>query len=66
MKALVVEEKQDRVLNYLITLRAGLASLTAASGLRSPTEFTRMHAVWRSEHDPARSGDEVFPYPVVE
>ena len=61
MKALVVEEKQYRVLNYVTTLRAGLASLTAACGLRSPTEFTRHHAVYRSEDAPARSAAELFP-----
>jgi len=59
-KALVVEEKKYRVLNYIITLRAGLAALTAAAGLHSPTEFSREHAVYRSETGPARSATEIF------
>ena len=46
MKALVVEEKQWRVLNYIVTLRAGLTSLSAAAGLRSPTQLDRRHAVY--------------------
>ncbi len=66
MKALVVDEKQYRVLNYITTLRAGLASLTAASGLRSPTEFTRHHAVYCDGQGQTRAGDEVFPYPKVD
>ena len=63
MKALVIEEKQYRVLNYITTLRAGLAGLTAASGLHSPTEFTRYHAVHRDSLGRVRSADEVFPLP---
>ena len=63
MKALVVEEKQYRVLNYITTLRAGLASLTAGAGLHSPTEFTRRHAVYRDSLGRVQSGDEVFPLP---
>ena len=63
MKALVVEEKQYRVLNYVATLRAGLAALTAAAGLRSPTEFRREHAVWRGEATAAKSAAELFPSP---
>ncbi len=63
MKALVVDEKQYRVMNYVTTLRAGLASLTAAAGLRSPTEFQRKHAVYRDAEGRTRGADEVFPYP---
>jgi len=60
-KALVVEEKKYRVLNYIITLRAGLAALTAAAGLHSPVEFSREHAIYRSETGPVRSAAELFP-----
>lgn len=60
---LVVEEKKYRVLNYVITLRAGLTGLAAASGLRSPTEFDRRHAIYRSETAPPRPAAELFPYP---
>ncbi len=63
MKALVVNEKQYRVLNYVTTLRAGLASLTAAAGLRSPTEFTRDHAVHRDALGRTRTAADVFPLP---
>ena len=49
MKALVIEEKQYRVCNYVVSLRAGLFSLAAAAGLRSPVEFARRHAVYRDE-----------------
>jgi glutamate synthase domain-containing protein 2 len=38
MKALVVDEKKYRVMNYIVTLRMALNSLTAA---RAPTEFRR-------------------------
>jgi len=61
MQALVVEEKQWRVTNYVITLRAALASLAAASGLRSPTEFTRRHAVYRDAFGRMYGADELFP-----
>ena len=63
MKALVVDEKQYRVVNYVTTLRAGLASLTAAAGLHAPTEFTRHHAVYRDEQGRVRGAEEIFPYP---
>ncbi len=65
MRALVVDEKQHRVVNFMITNRAGLSALTAAAGLRSPTQFTRDHAVWRGEGGAPKSGTEVFPYPPV-
>jgi len=63
MKALVVEEKQYRVLNYIVTLRAGLASLAAAAGLESPTGFTRHHAVYRDAYGRLHSAEQLFPYP---
>jgi len=63
MQALVVEEKQYRVLNYIVTLRAGLTSLAAASGLVSPTLFERTHAVYRDAFGRVYAGDELFPYP---
>ncbi len=63
MRALVVDEKKWRVQNYVVTLRAALASLAAASGLRSPTEFERRHAVYRDGHGRVHAADELFPYP---
>jgi glutamate synthase domain-containing protein 2 len=63
MEALVVEEKQWRVLNYVVTLRAGLASLAAAAGLESPTQFGRRHAVYRDAFGRIYGADELFPTP---
>ncbi|MCP4036436.1 MAG: FMN-binding glutamate synthase family protein, partial [bacterium] len=65
MKALVVEEKRYRVANYIITLRAGLTSLAAAAGIRSPTEFERHHAVFRDAFGRATSAADLFPLPEV-
>jgi glutamate synthase domain-containing protein 2 len=63
MRALVVEEKQYRVLNYLVTLRAGLTSLAAAAGLPSPTLFERRHAVYKDAHGRIQSAEQLFPTP---
>ncbi len=63
MGALVVAEKRWRVLNYIVTLRAALASLTAAAGLVSPTQFERRHAIYRDDFGRIYAGDELFPYP---
>jgi glutamate synthase (ferredoxin) len=60
MGALVVGEKKYRVLNYVITLRAGLTSLAAASGLTSPTEFSRHHAVWKDRYGRITSAEDLF------
>lgn len=48
-KALVVEEKEYRVTNYLIALRQGLFDLASVAGLDSPTKFTREHIVYHSD-----------------
>jgi len=63
MQALVVEEKQWRVANYVITLRAALFSLAAAAGLKAPTQFTRHHAVYRDAFGRAYGAEELFPVP---
>jgi glutamate synthase domain-containing protein 2 len=63
MQALVIDEKKYRVLNYIVTLRAGLSSLTAAAGLESPTLFERRHAVFKDAFGRVRSAEEIFPYP---
>jgi len=65
MQALVVREKRYRVLNYVVTMRAALFSLAAAAGLRSPTEFARLHAVHRDEYGRTRSAEDLFPTPVA-
>ncbi|MCH7762764.1 MAG: FMN-binding glutamate synthase family protein, partial [Candidatus Marinimicrobia bacterium] len=62
-KALVVDEKQWRVLNYIITLRNGLNSLAAAAGLSNYTEFDRNHVVYKDQFGEVRSLAEIFPYP---
>ncbi len=61
-KALVVDEKKYRVLNYIITMRNGLNSLAAASGLTSPTQFERKHVAYKDSRGTIISGDELFPY----
>jgi hypothetical protein len=40
-----------------------LHSLTAAAGLRSPTEFGRHHAVYRDVYGRVWSAAQLFPYP---
>jgi glutamate synthase (ferredoxin) len=63
MRALAVEEKRWRAMNYVITMRAGLASLAAAAGLEAPTQFERRHAVYRDALGRAIGADELFPLP---
>jgi len=62
-KALVVDEKQWRVLNYVITLRNGLNSLSGAAGLTNYTQFDRSHVTYIDEHGHAKSLLDLFPYP---
>jgi glutamate synthase domain-containing protein 2 len=63
MRALAVEEKRWRALNYVIATRAALTSLAAAAGLTSPTQFERRHAVYRDGLGRVVSADEIFPAP---
>jgi glutamate synthase (ferredoxin) len=63
MRALVVEEKRWRAMNFVITTRAGLASLAAAAGLASPTQFERRHAVYRDALGRVHAADALFPLP---
>ena len=62
-KALVTDEKQWRVLNYVITLRNGLNSLAAASGLTNYTQFNRSHIVYKDGYGKVSLLSELFPYP---
>ena len=62
-KALVVDEKKWRVLNYIITLRNGLHSLAAATGVDSYTKFDRSHIVYMDQFGKVTSLDKLFPYP---
>ena len=62
-RALVVDEKKWRVLNYVITLRNGLHTLAAASGIDSYSKFNRNHVVYRDEYGKVTSLESLFPYP---
>ena len=64
-KALVVDEKQWRVLNYVITLRNGLNSLAAAAGLTNYTQFNRDHVVYKDEYGRVKGLSKLFPYPAA-
>jgi len=64
--ALVPEEKQWRVMNYIINLRQGLFALAAACALDSPRKFSREHVVFQNEHGRTVRLSELFPYPAPE
>ena len=59
-KALVIDEKKWRTANYVISMRKGLFRLAAASGLDTPTKFTRDHIVYRDEKGRTWSLDEIY------
>ncbi|WP_077616747.1 FMN-binding glutamate synthase family protein [Caenibacillus caldisaponilyticus] len=59
-KALVVEEKQYRVLNYLLTLREGLFTIAAAAGLASPTEFNEKHVAYQDDKGRIYTLDQLY------
>jgi glutamate synthase domain-containing protein 2 len=61
--ALVPEEKQWRVMNYIISMRFGLYSLAAAAGLSSPRHFTREHIIYKNEYGRTVKLSELFPTP---
>lgn len=65
MRALVVDEKTWRAMSFIVTMRAGLASLAAAAGLASPTQFERRHAVYRDALGCVIAADALFPLPVA-
>ncbi len=62
--ALVPEEKQWRVMNYIISLRQGLFALAAACGVDSPRQFAREHVVYKNEYGRTVRLSELFPLPV--
>ncbi|MCG3400705.1 FMN-binding glutamate synthase family protein [Staphylococcus massiliensis] len=47
-KALVVEEKEYRVTNYITSLHEGLFNIAAAVGVESPTEIRQEHIIYKS------------------
>ncbi|TDM05292.1 FMN-binding glutamate synthase family protein [Macrococcus lamae] len=56
-KALVIEEKQYRVTNYMISMHEGLFNLAAACGVTSPTEITAKHLLYKTEHGDVITGE---------
>jgi len=48
-KALVIDEKKYRVVNYLVTLRQGLFRIAAAAGLDSPVHFRPKHISYKDD-----------------
>ncbi|MFC5530231.1 glutamate synthase-related protein [Cohnella yongneupensis] len=62
-EALAPEEKQWRVMNYILQLREGLFSLAAACGLKSPRELSREHVVFTNESGQSVRIVDLFPYP---
>lgn len=63
--ALVPEEKQWRVMNYILSLRQGVFSLAAACGIDSPRKFTREHVVYKNDYGRTVRLSELFPLPPV-
>lgn len=61
--ALAPEEKQWRVMNYILQLREGLFSLAAACGLESPRGLRREHVVFTNESGQSTRVVDLFPYP---
>jgi len=62
-KALVVEDKKWRVLNYIIALRNGMNSLAAAAGIDNYSKFKREHVIYKDQFGRVQSMAELFPYP---
>ncbi|MGE5702058.1 MAG: glutamate synthase-related protein, partial [Clostridia bacterium] len=60
---LVPEEKQWRVMNYILQLREGVFSLAAACGLVSPRGLGREHVVFTTESGGTTRIIDLFPYP---
>lgn len=59
--ALVPEEKQWRVMNYIISLRQGVFALAAACGVDSPRRLAREHVVYKNEYGRSVRLSELFP-----
>ncbi|WP_379971338.1 FMN-binding glutamate synthase family protein [Ectobacillus sp. sgz5001026] len=58
-KALVIDEKKFRVVNYIVTLREGLFRLAAATGLESPNQFAREHIIFKDEKGVVQSFEDI-------
>ncbi|MDQ0159468.1 FMN-binding glutamate synthase family protein [Alkalibacillus salilacus] len=59
-KALVIDEKKHRVANYVISMRKGLYRLAAATGLESPTQFTREYIMYKDDKGHVLTLDEIY------
>ncbi|SHE42226.1 glutamate synthase (ferredoxin) [Seinonella peptonophila] len=59
-RALVIDEKKYRVVNYMVTLREGLFRLAAAVGIDSPTEFQRKHITYKDDKGVVYGLDEIY------
>lgn len=59
--ALVPEEKQWRVMNYILSVRQGLFALAGACGVDSPRRLTREHVVYKNEHGGTVRLSELYP-----
>ncbi len=57
-KALVVEEKQYRVANYIVSLREGLFNVAAAAGVPSPTLLSAEHIIYKAPNGQMMTGKE--------
>ncbi|MCH1624083.1 FMN-binding glutamate synthase family protein [Fredinandcohnia quinoae] len=61
--ALVTDEKQWRVMNYIINVRQGLFALAAACGLDTPRKFAREHIVYNDAQGRVQRLSDLFPIP---
>ncbi len=59
-RALYIDEKKFRVMNYIITIRAGLFHLAAASGLTTPAQFSRKDLVFKNVGLDVTNCDKIF------
>lgn len=59
-KALVIEEKQYRVMNYLLTLREGLFTTAAAAGLATPTKFSENNVAYQDDKGRIYTLDQLY------
>lgn len=59
-KALVVDEKAYRALNYLVTLRESLFRISAAAGVTTPTDIRASHIQYKDEYQRVWSLDELI------
>ncbi|GAB4074499.1 FMN-binding glutamate synthase family protein [Barrientosiimonas marina] len=59
-KALVVDEKKNRVANYLVTMRKGIFRVAAAAGVESPTQLQPRHLTFKDVDGDVASMDEYY------